>query len=186
MTAFQSRFRLAALLLAVPLAFASCKKDKAEPKPDEDNEQITTITYELTPTTAGGTVATVTWKDTDGTGGNAPTIGTLNLRPNTTYTGALALLDETKSPVARISEEVAEEKDDHMFFFESTPASLLGITRTDRDSKNLEVGLASQVVTTAAGTGTLKITLRHQPGTKNGTFAPGDTDVEVTFPVTVQ
>ncbi|HEX8659765.1 MAG TPA: hypothetical protein VF690_19635, partial [Hymenobacter sp.] len=65
MTAFQSRFRLATLLLAVPLAFASCKKDKEDPKPDEDNEQITTITYELTPTTAGGTVATVTWKDTD-------------------------------------------------------------------------------------------------------------------------
>ncbi|HEX8656934.1 MAG TPA: hypothetical protein VF690_05345, partial [Hymenobacter sp.] len=86
----------------------------------------------------------------------------------------------------RTSDEIANEKDDHMFFFESTPASLLNITRTDRDSKNLEVGLASQVVTTAAGTGTLKITLRHQPGTKNGTFAPGDTDVEVTFPVTVQ
>jgi hypothetical protein len=185
MTTFQSRFRLVALLLAVPLAFSSCKKDKADPQPDEDNEQITTVTYVLTPV-GGGTAATVTWKDTDGTGGNAPTIGTLNLQPNTTYTGALTLLDETKNPVARISEEVAEEKDDHLFFFESTPANLLSITRTDRDSKNFEVGLTTQLVTTAAGTGTLKITLRHQPGTKNGTFAPGDTDVEVTFQVTVR
>ncbi|HEX8507459.1 MAG TPA: hypothetical protein VF630_19005 [Hymenobacter sp.] len=185
MTVFQSRFRLAALLLAVPLAFSSCKKDKDDPQPDEDNEQITTVTYVLTPV-GGGTPAIVTWRDTDGTGGNAPTIGTLGLRPNTTYTGALSLLDETKTPVVNTSDEIREEQDDHLFFYEPAPAGLLGITLTDRDSKNLPVGLATQLVTTAAGTGTLKITLRHQPGAKNGTFAPGDTDVEVTFPVTVQ
>ena len=187
MTIFQSRFHLAALLLATPLVFASCKKDNDDPQPDEDNEQITTVTYLLTPAagSAAGT-ATVTWRDLDGTGGNAPTIGTLNLKPNTTYTGALTLLDETKNPVVVTSDEIRKELDDHLFFFETTPASLLGITRTDKDSKNLEVGLATRVVTTAAGTGNLKVTLRHQPGTKNGTFAPGDTDIEVTFPVTVQ
>ncbi|GAA3984175.1 hypothetical protein [Hymenobacter antarcticus] len=186
MTIFQSRFRLAALLLATPLIFSSCK-DKKDPEPADDNEQITTVTYLLTPA-AGSTAptATVTWRDTDGTGGNAPTIGTLNLKPNTTYTGALTLLDETKNPVVVTSDEIRKELDDHLFFFDTTPASLLGITRTDKDSKNLEVGLATRVVTTAAGTGNLKITLRHQPGTKNGTFAPGDTDIEVTFPVTVQ
>ena len=186
MTIFQSRFRLAALLLAAPLAFASCSKDKDEPTPDEDNEQITTVTYVLTPTTPGAAAATVTWRDVDGTGGNAPTIGTLNLRPNTTYTGAITLLDETKNPVVNTSDEIAKEKDEHLFFYEPTPAALLAIARTDKDSKNLEVGLVTSLVTNAAGTGTLKVTLRHQPGAKNGTFAPGDTDVEVTFPVTVQ
>ena len=186
MTIFQSRLRLAAWLLAAPLALSACKKDKEDPKPDDDNEQITTVTYVLTPTTTGGATATVTWRDTDGTGGNAPTIGTLNLKANTTYTGAINLLDETKSPVVNTTDEISKEKDDHLFFYEPTPAGLLGITRTDRDSKNLEVGLATRLVTTAAGTGTLKITLRHQPGVKNGTYAPGDTDAEVTFPVTVQ
>lgn len=183
---FQSKFRLAAVLLATPLLFASCKKDTEDPKPDEDNEQITTVSYVLTPAT--GAAVTATWRDIDGTGGNAPTISALGLKPNTTYTGNIILLDETKTPVVVTSDEVAKEKDEHLFFYESTPAGLLGITRTDRDSKNLEVGLATRLVTNAAGTGTLKITLRHQPGAgvKNGTFAPGDTDIEVAFPVTVQ
>lgn len=186
MTIFQSRFRLAALLLAAPLVFSACKDDKEDPKPDEDNEQITTVTYVLTPTAGGGSPVTATWRDVDGTGGAAPTIGALGLRPNTTYTGAITLLDETKTPVVVTSDEVASEKDDHLFFYEPTPAGLLAVTRTDRDSRNLEVGLTTQLVTNAAGTGSLKITLRHQPGVKNGTFAPGDTDVEVSFPTTVQ
>jgi hypothetical protein len=185
MTIFQSRFRLAAMLLVLPFAFTACKDDK-DPEPEEDNEQITTVTYVLTPTTAGAGTATVTWRDVDGSGGNAPTISTLNLRANTTYTGAITLLDETKTPVANITDEVAKESDEHLFVYTSTPANLMTVTRTDRDSKNLEVGIRTQVVTTAAGTGSLRVTLRHQPGSKNGTATPGDTDVEVTFPVTVQ
>ncbi len=185
MTIFQSRFRLAAVLLATPFIFSACSDDK-DPVPAEENEQITTVTYVLTPTTGGGSATTVTWRDVDGTGGNAPVIGTLTLRPNTTYTGAITLLDETKTPVENITEEVEEESDEHLFIYQGTPASLLNITRTDRDAKNLEVGITTQVVTTAAGTGTLKITLRHQPGSKDGSATPGDTDVEVTFPVTVQ
>ncbi|WP_051718969.1 hypothetical protein [Hymenobacter sp. IS2118] len=185
MTIFQSRFRLAAVLLALPFAFSACKDDK-DPVPAEDNEQITTVIYLLTPTTGSGAPVTVTWRDVDGTGGNAPVIGTLNLLPNTTYTGDITLFDETKSPAENITEEVEEESDEHLFIYQGTPASLLSITRTDRDAKNLEIGLATRVVTTAAGTGTLKITLRHQPGSKDGSATPGDTDVEVTFPVTVR
>ncbi|WP_046244345.1 hypothetical protein [Hymenobacter terrenus] len=183
---FHSRFRLATLLLATPLIFSACKDDKDDPIPDEENEQITTVSYVLTPTTGGGSATTVTWRDTDGTGGNDPTIGTLTLKPNTTYTGTIAVLDETKTPPANITEEILEEKDDHLFFYAPTLANLLEITSTDRDSKNLPVGITTQVVTNSAGTGSLKITLRHQPGAKDGTFAPGDTDVEVTFPVKVQ
>ena len=183
---FQSpfRFRFAALLLAAPLLFAACDDDG--PEPDDDNELITTVTYTLTPTTGGGAAISATWKDLDGTGGNAPTIGALSLKPNTTYTGAITLRDETKTPAADITKEVADEDEDHALFYAATPAGLLTITRTDKDSKNLETGLATQLITNAAGTGSLRVTLRHQPGTKNGTATPGDTDVEVNFPVTVQ
>ena len=181
---FPIRFRLAALLLSAPLLLASC--DSKDPEPDKDNEQITTVTYTLTPTTGGGAAISATWKDLDGTGGAAPTISTLSLRPNTTYTGTISLLDETKTPAADIAKEVKEEANDHILFYTATPAGLLSVTRTDKDAKNLELGLTTSVVTNAAGTGTLKITLRHQPGTKNGTFTPGDTDAESVFPVTVQ
>lgn len=180
---------LLALLMALPLAFTACKKDNDEPEPEEDNELITTVTYALTPT-AGSTApaATITWEDLDGAGGAAPVItgGPLALRANTTYTGTITLLDKTKTPAANITDEVATEKDDHLFFYDPTPASVLTVTRIDRDSKNLEVGLTTRVVTTATGSGSLKITLKHQPGTKNGTAAPGDIDVEATVPVAVQ
>ena len=180
-----SRLALLALLATTTL-FSACKKDNNDdPTPDDDNEQITTVTYTLTPT-SGGAPVSVTYKDADGDGGAAPTIGTLTLTANTTYTGVLTLLDETKTPVVNTSAEILEEADEHIFFFEATPTNLVQVTRTDKDKNNLEVGLQTRLVTTSTASGTLKITLRHQPGAKNGTFAPGDTDVEVTFPTTVR
>ena len=178
---------LLALLVALPLAFAACKKN--DPEPSDDNELITTVTYTLTPT-AGSTApaATITWEDLDGTGGAAPGItgGPLTLRANTTYTGTMTLLDKTKNPVNNVTNEVAAEKEDHLFFYDPTPAGLMAVTRTDRDANSREVGLTTRVVTTTAASGSLKITLKHQPGTKNGTAGPGDVDVEATVPVAVQ
>ncbi|WP_236704879.1 hypothetical protein [Hymenobacter sp. AT01-02] len=50
--------------------------------------------------------------------------------------------------------------------------------------------MSSTAVTGAANatgtTGSLKITLRHQPETKDGTATPGSTDAEVTFPTVVR
>lgn len=181
---------LLALLVAAPL-FSACKDDKDEPEPDDENEQITTVRYELT-APGSSTPITIQYRDPDGDGGQAPTItpATLVLAPNVTYTGKIVLLDETKTPASNISDEVKQEADEHIFFYVATGANLT-VTRTDKDSKNLEVGLETTAATGAANaagtTGNLKITLRHQPGgIKNGTFAPGDTDVEVNFPVAVR
>lgn len=180
---------LLALLVAAPL-FSSCNDDNDEPTPDEDNEQITTVTYTLTPQGGGAPVA-ITYRDLDGDGGTPATItpATLVLAPNTTYTGALTLLDETKNPAENATAEILKESDEHLFVF--APAGVnLAVTATDKDKNNLPIGLATQAVAGAANaagtTGTLKITLRHQPGTKNGTATPGDTDVEVTFPTAVR
>ena len=124
-----NRFKLSAkpllaLLLALPLAFSACSDDD-EPEPEEDNELITTVTYALTPA-AGSTApaATITWEDLDGAGGAAPVItgGPLALRAGTTYTGTITLLDKTKTPAANITDEVAKEKDDHLFIYEPAPA----------------------------------------------------------------
>jgi hypothetical protein len=65
----------------------------------------------------------------------------------------------------------------------------LTITKTDVDSGNNPLGLSTTVDTGSAGTGSLTIVLKHEPKKpNNGTVADagGQTDVEVTFDVTVQ
>ena len=176
----------AALALAAPLLSTACSKK--DPEPVDDNEVITTVTYTLTPV-GGGTPVAVTFRDPDGDQGSQPGVfsGALTLAAGTSYTGAITLLDETKSPAENTTEEVRRESDEHLLVYTVNPAGLLTIARTDKDQNNLDVGLATTVQAGAtAGTGTLNIVLRHQPGTKDGTATSGTSDVNVTFPVTVQ
>ena len=175
----------AALLLATPFFFTSCKDDNDDPEPEDENELITTVEYTLTPI-GGGQAVTATWRDIDGQGGNAPTISTLTLAPNKRYTGSIRFLDETKTPVENTTDEVREESYEHLVVYTLNPTSLMTITRTDKDRNNLEVGLSTTVQTGAAASGSLRIQLRHQPGAKDGTEAPGSDDANVTFPVVLQ
>ena len=69
----------------------------------------------------------------------------------------------------------------------------MNMMKHDTDSNNRPVGLASRVTTGAAGSGTLTITLLHEPDKAASGVADGDpsnaggaTDIEVTFDVTVQ
>lgn len=63
------------------------------------------------------------------------------------------------------------------------------MTITDKDTNPapgpFPLGIATQVRTGTAGTGTLKVVLRHQPNAKNGTTTPGTSDLDVNFPVVV-
>ncbi|MGB0425105.1 MAG: type 1 periplasmic binding fold superfamily protein, partial [Flavobacteriales bacterium] len=85
-----------------------------------------------------------------------------------------------------------EEDEEHQFFFSS---DLTGATTSysDMDSNGNPVGLSSVLQTNDAETGTLTITLRHEPnkegtGVSDGdiTNAGGETDIEVTFNVDIQ
>ncbi|MBC7893672.1 MAG: hypothetical protein H7Y12_15750, partial [Sphingobacteriaceae bacterium] len=148
-----------ALLLAAAVTVTACKKD--EEQVPEENELITTVTLSFTE--VGTTTArTVTYKDADGDGGGAPTIGKLSLAPNKTYDLTVQVLDETKTPVANVGDEVAEEKDEHLFVYTPMPANLMTVTIIDKDSRNFPVGLRGTAVTGAAGTGKLQVVLRHQ------------------------
>ncbi|MCY7349290.1 MAG: hypothetical protein LH606_01305 [Cytophagaceae bacterium] len=182
------RSRILVLLLTAAVAVTSCKKNEEEPV--EPNELITTVT--LTFTEVGMTTSrTVTWKDADGDGGAAPTVGKLSLSPNKTYALSVAILDESKSPASNVGEEVAAEKDEHLIVYTPTPANLLTVTITDKDSRTLPVVLSATAVTTAAGTGKLQVVLRHQPpvggkDVKDGTPGPGSTDFDGTFEVEIK
>jgi len=178
-----------ALPLFSILFFTACEKE--DPVVPNEEELITTLIYTLTPE-GGGNPVVFSFQDLDGDGGNAPVIVNGTLAANTTYAGVLSLLNETETPAESISDEVAAEADEHQFFL-----SVSGVDATvsyaDADGNGNPIGLASTLVAGAVSSGTLVITLRHEPaksasGVSDGdiTNAGGETDIEVTFDVTVQ
>jgi hypothetical protein len=167
---------------------AACSDKADDPKQNEENELITTVHLHLTK--PGGTSTMATWKDLTPDDANGRMVDTLFLEPSTLYTGMIELKDESKSPAVDISAEVKTEAVDHLFVYKQTPPSTpvyFNIVRTDKDSKNLETGLEYTLQTNATkGKTGLNVILKHQPGEKNGSESPGDTDIDVVIPVVVR
>lgn len=161
----------------------SCKKDNNlpdVPPPSNPPELITNITLTFTDPLGVNPTVTAIFSDPDGPGGAAPVrFDTIKLVPSVTYNCSITLFDESKNPVKDLTPEVLDESKDHLFCFDVTTVDV-GITRTDTDG-TFEVGLASSWVAGVASSGSVKVTLKHQVGVKNGTCAPGETDLEVTF-----
>lgn len=177
-----------AILLTGSLTFAtSACGGSDDPKPIvEEQEEITTVQINLVPEGKGQNV-TATFSDPDGVGGTAPTIDVLNLAPNTVYNGTITLKDESKTPVKDITPEVKTEGADHELFYNVTGANLT-ITKTDLDNNNRPIGLETTFETTTASSGSLRVTLKHQPNLKGSSsdITKGETDVQVDFPVVIQ
>ena len=177
-------------LLYVPfLLFAfSCKKDPAnvtDPEIEHEEELITTLTLKLTDSTDQTNQITATFSDPDGDGGNEPTtFDTIKLAKNKTYFTAITLLDETSVPSIDITEEVEEEGHEHLFCF--TQSDELSISLTDSDGTH-PIGLTSTWKTSSVSLsdGFVKVSLKHQPDLKDGTCAPGETDIELEFILTI-
>jgi len=175
-------------LFIAALCFTSCEKD--EPEVENEEELITTLIYTLTP--AGGDPVELRFTDLDGDGGNDPVVNSQILSSGTTYTGAVRFLNESEIPAEEITEEIEEEDAEHQVFFQSS-ISGLSFAYTDMDGDGNPIGLASTLTTGDAGSGTLTVTLRHEPsksasGVADGNIANagGETDIEVTFNVSVQ
>lgn len=164
-----------------------CKDDSPSPsdKPLNENELITTAKLLLTDS-AGGQLSVFEFSDPDGEGGNNPLrFDSIVLTANRTYYCSLLLLDESKSPADTVSDEIRSEADNHLFGFENTGTDLR-IQITDKDSKNLPLGLESTWKTGGPGQGTLRLRLKHQPGVKDGNISPGETDLDLLFPLLVR
>ncbi|MBC5775796.1 hypothetical protein H8S95_17105 [Pontibacter sp. KCTC 32443] len=177
---------LAFLLMGSLIVTTSCGDDD-DPDPTSDRELITTV--ELNMDSEKGQLASAKYTDLDGVGGDAPVKTTLTLKANTTYTASLSLLNENESPAIEIHDEVLEEADEHQVFYTPSSGLNLEVEAIDTDSENRPLGLATTFTTGAASTGTLKVVLKHQPGTKApapGDATKGETDVEVEFNVTIQ
>jgi hypothetical protein len=135
------------------------------------------------------------------------------LMANHTYFTEVYILDESKTPTDSTSNEVGGgESGEHMLFYNGNPAAtgnnantiinaavpytvkmngsniLITYLDIDNGSPQRSIGLKTRWRTYAA-TGSTKfpfeVTLRHQPNVKDGTYAPGETDVDVLFKVMV-
>ncbi|HEY4062083.1 MAG TPA: hypothetical protein VGM30_09295 [Puia sp.] len=118
--------------------------------------------------------------------------------------------------VDSVTPEILDRENYHLFFFQPEPVAAssvvisittpyipvedgtvtsatgpylnLSVARTDLDTNNppLQIGLQDNFTTGAASTGSLRVVLRHQPNAKNGTYAPGSTDLDVNYQVSIQ
>jgi hypothetical protein len=178
-----NRMKLFAVVVLAGLVIAGCKKKKEK---ENEEELITTVRVVLTPV-SGGAAQTFVWKDADGDGGNAPVIDQIVLAPSTSYNCSLQFLNESVSPAEDITAEIAAEAADHQVYLEAA-TGLVTITNLNKDNSGLPLGLTSTWAAGAAGSSSVKITLKHKPGQKaaNDPVSKGETDVEVVFPVVVR
>jgi hypothetical protein len=205
--------KLITCAVVASIAFIACKKENSlEPTPSNpappinNSEVITTMKIYIKDSISGNFISgsPFTFKDADGDGGNPGAFlpnaadSVISLDTNKTYFAEIILLDETKTPADSISNEVMAEGAEHMFFFEQTdpvgtpyqltlPGSDVKITYLDLDANNRGIGQKFKIRTNSAATNQLpfRVTLKHQPAVKNGSFAPGDSDVEVKFKLKV-
>lgn len=176
-------------LLVIPVLFSTaCDNDDT---PVNEEEVITTVTTTLL---GGGRTITLTSRDLDGDGPNAPVVTVSgNLTAGTTYTGTTTFLNELESPAEDITVEVQEEGVEHQVFYQ-LPSTLGTITYnpTDVDVNGKPIGLKFTLVAGSVGNGNLTVTLRHDlnksaAGVVSGNIANagGSTDAAVSFPVVV-
>jgi hypothetical protein len=183
------KFRIS-ILTAIAITgtlFTSCSNDDDAPAPVNEEEVITTLTVTLAPI-AGDTV-TLTSRDLDGDGPDAPVFDISgNLAANTTYAGTVTVLNETETPAENITLEVIEEDLEHQFFFAAGGNLNITTNNFNLDSDGNILGTTFTVTTGAASTGTYTVTLVHEPTKPNTGVADagGETDIEVTFDVTIQ
>lgn len=179
--------RLSTLVLAALLLPFATACDSAAPDDHGAGEQEFITRLELRLQGAGRTVtAAATDADGDGVGIE---VGELVLDAGTTYTGTVIVLDEINDE--DVAAEIAEEADEHQFFF--TPGggatSRMTVAVTDRDVNALPIGLAFTLTVSPGGaaTGTLNVVLSHfDEEPKDGTTRSDETDIDVTFPVTIR
>ncbi|KXI85761.1 hypothetical protein ACS46_00250, partial [Bacillus cereus] len=150
--------------------FVGCSDD---PQATNEEEVITTFLVTLTPavnpTPEVGDTIKLSWDDAnlDAIVDASEVITSGSLQLNESYKASIQILNKSVDPEIDISDEVREEDEEHILCFTVTNVSI-AITNLDEDKNGLPVGLESTWTTTTASTGTVTITLRHQPGVKTG------------------
>lgn len=161
----------------------SCSKGDDDPEEVNEQEVINRVSIVLSD---GSTSQTVTWNE-----GSTPPAITLDV--DKTYTASIYFYDASDpTDVEDITLEVIEEVDEHYCLWEIAGLSDFLITSAPTDyagSDGIPINLITEWATGGADSGNIKVTLIHEPTNKTGTTRSslgGETDIELTFPTTVQ
>ena len=191
-------FKLNYLLYAVLtlFIFTACEEDDAAPEEENEVEVFTDVKLVFTPT-GGGAAVEAAAQDPDGAGvQELQVLGAINLAANTEYLLSLMIENCLEDPCEDMNEEIAEEAEEHQFFFAFTNdafTSPVGNGNIDNasdpinyigfDGNGNPVGLNTNWTTGSASTGTFTVQLQHQPDVKTATSGStdGDTDFALTF-----
>lgn len=190
----------------VLLFFTGCQV--TDPQKEDVPELITKVILTFSPSGGGETVI-VEANDPDGEGIQSIKVnGTIYLKSDIAYTMTIQLINglaDPSDPEYDITHEVRAEGQEHIFFFAwtnnvfSNPAGNGNIdNRSDEvnysggsdsvDTSGRPLGLTTSWTTTSAASGALRILLKHQPNLKSDTSDAntGETDLDLSFPITVQ
>ncbi|MBK9175418.1 MAG: type 1 periplasmic binding fold superfamily protein [Flavobacteriales bacterium] len=178
-------------LLAIA-ALVACKKENDDHQHDTNEEELITTVELHFHQVGGGEHKHFTWRDIDGDGGNPPVIVADTLTPGMSYEVSMELLNESVSPTDSITSELQAEAAEHQFFFQVAGADVM-VTYNDTDGNGDPLGLVTIWTVGAASSGTIVVTLRHEPdkgapGVSSGdiTNAGGETDIATEFPLVVE
>jgi len=190
------------IFLAIPVLFACEGNDDELPQVENEAELITVLNITLINQVTNDTTHAV-FSDSDGPGGNPPTITPIYLKytgDNDQYLANVDVLD-TSNPdeVEHITPEIEEEAEMHQFFYiPNTEANeVVNIyynPNASTDSNGNPIGISTVWdVSGLSNQGAITIVLRHSPNKGAGGVAEGDianaggdTDIEVTCPLVIQ
>lgn len=210
---FSPRVLALASALAVAVSAAACESHDDDHDHD-DNEVISLVELTFTPM-GGGTPLVFTFSDPDGDGGVSGVSERIDLAAGVAYTLAVRFENSLATPPEDITGEVKGEAEEHLVFVigdvagpaSTASAALVTHAYADLESDygpnavgdDLPVGLVNTITTTDAGSGKLRLLLRHLPelndapqktGDLPGELAagrdlPGSVDVDVSFDLVV-
>ena len=188
-------------LLILSLVFTGCSDDDDHDDhshPVNEQEVITTVEVTLSD---GDNTYVLSWEDLDGDGPDEAVV-TGGTMPAGVYDGFIQLLNKTVEQFNAdgslneeyyVTLEILEEDLDHQFFFNSINGLDVTAIYTDMDSEGNPIGQQFGLVAANTGSGGLNIVLLHEPNKNaagvpdgNMTNAGGETDINITFPITIE
>lgn len=191
----RTNLKYLSIVLIAATSITGCKKDGDDPivppLPTNEEELITTLRLHFR---SANDVEHFQFAfiDLDGDGGNAPLFATDTLSADSIYTVEIEVLDESGTTVDDITAEILAEDEDHQFFFQVTGVNTT-VGYSDADSNGNPIGISTAWNVGAAGSGSVTVTLIHEPdkeatGVSGGdiTNAGGETDIEISFPLVIE